>query len=96
MVSIEYINLVVNVFAQKAQDYILRNYIYIIYLKEKIILSEFKMKERMEGKGKIQLLIFMSLIEYSKNDRLYLVNKDRFESAFESFTCNSLLGFQTF
>ena len=60
----------INVFAQKAQDYILRNYTYFIYLKEKTILSEFKIKERTEGKGKIQLLIVLSLTEYSKNDSL--------------------------
>ena len=51
MVSIEYINLVINVFAQKAQDYILRNYTYFIYLKEKIILSEFKIKNGGQGKN---------------------------------------------
>ena len=70
MVSTEYINLVINVVAQEAQDYALRNYTYFIYLTEKMILSEFKKKERTEGKGKIQLLIFLSLIDYSKNDSL--------------------------
>ena len=53
MVSIEYINLVINVFAQKAQDYILRNYTYFIYLKEKIILSEFKIKNGGQGKNTV-------------------------------------------
>ena len=70
MVSTEYINLVINVVAQEAQDYVLRNYTYFIYLTEKMVSSEFKMKERTEGKGKIQLLIFLSLIDYSKNDSL--------------------------
>ena len=68
MVSTEYVNLVINVVAQEAQDYVLRTYTYFIYLSEKMISSEFKMKERTEGKGKIQLLIFLSLIDYSKND----------------------------
>ena len=70
MVSTEYVNLVINVVAQEAQDYVLRNYTYFIYLTEKMVSSEFKMKERTEGKGKIQLLIFLSLIDYSKNDSL--------------------------
>ena len=49
MVSTEYINLVINVVAQEAQDYALRNYTYFIYLTEKMILSEFKKKERKNG-----------------------------------------------